>query len=112
VVVIAAEHAVVEGLPVVQREAGYAGARLDDDPAEPVTRWLDADLAGTSWLHHLSAALNPHLHVHNQVAAIARTRQDGWWREVWAEGLAQATPALAAVEIDGISQGMMDAFSP
>lgn len=100
--------------------------------------WFPADLLAASWLHHSSAAGNPHLHVHNQLATIGRARADGQWRPLDREGLVEVWPGAQAVasltlrnalthrlgvdwvhrpdgkgrEIMGVSQALIDALSP
>jgi hypothetical protein len=135
-VVLAANTAL---LGYLQREAGYVGVRSPDDLefSRPAAMWDAADLATAVWVHHISAGGNPHIHVHNQVAALARTRRDGLGGQVDLAGLQTVAPALGAIsglaleaamtqrlgvhwverpdgegrEVEGIPQDVMDALS-
>jgi hypothetical protein len=76
-----ANHAALEEL---QRRAGfvrtgYHGRRVDG--REP-GRWEAAGLVVTSWLQHTSRDGEPHDHIHNVIARMARTDHDGIWRAV------------------------------
>jgi len=131
-----ANHA---ALVELQRRAGfvrtgYHGRRVDG--REP-GRWEQAGLVVTSWLQHTSRDGEPHDHVHNVIARMARTDSDGAWRAVDTMALRAQLGMFGAIqevrvkaalsrefgvtwvaradgaghEIDGIAQQTLDAFS-
>jgi conjugative relaxase-like TrwC/TraI family protein len=131
-----ANHAALEEL---QRRAGfvrtgYHGRRVDG--REP-GRWEAAGLVVTSWLQHTSRDGEPHDHIHNVIARMARTENDGLWRAVDTMALRAQLGAFGAIqevrvkaalarefgvrwvaredgaghEIEGIAQETLDAFS-
>ena len=131
-----ANHA---GLEYLQQRAGfvrtgYHGRRVDG--REP-GRWEAAGLVVTSWLQHTSRDGEPHDHIHNVIARMARTDSDGMWRaadtmalraHIGAFGAIQEVRVKSALarefgvrwvpradgaghEIDGIAQETLDAFS-
>jgi conjugative relaxase-like TrwC/TraI family protein len=126
-------------LEELQRRAGfvrtgYHGRRVDG--AEP-GRWAAAGLVVTSWLQHTSRDGEPHDHIHNVIARMARTESDGTWRAVDTMALRAHLGAFGAIqevrvkaalarefgvkwvpradgaghEIDGIAQQTLEAFS-
>ena len=131
-----ANHAALEEL---QRCAGfvrtgYHGRRVDG--REP-GRWAAAGLAVTPWLQHTSRNGEPHDHIHNVIARMARTNSDGLWRAVDTMALRAHIGMFGAIqevrvkaalsrefgvrwvpradgtghEIEGIAQETLDAFS-
>jgi len=131
-----ANHA---GLEYLQQRAGfvrtgYHGRRVDG--REP-GRWEAAGLVVTSWLQHTSRDGEPHDHIHNVIARMARTDSDGMWRaadtmalraHIGAFGAIQEVRVKSALarefgvrwvpradgaghEIEGIAQETLDAFS-
>jgi conjugative relaxase-like TrwC/TraI family protein len=131
-----ANHAALQEL---QRRAGfvrtgYQGRRVDG--REP-GRWESAGLVVTSWLQHTSRDGEPHDHIHNVIARMARTDSDGLWRAVDTMALRAHLGVFGAIqevrvkaalsrefgvrwvaradgaghEIEGIAQQTLDAFS-
>ena len=131
-----ANHA---ALVELQRRAGfvrtgYHGRRIDGQ--EP-GRWEAAGLVVTSWLQHTSRDGEPHDHIHNVIARMARTEADGLWRAVDTMALRAHIGMFGAIqevrvkaalsrefgvtwvaradgaghEIEGIAQQTLDAFS-
>jgi hypothetical protein len=114
--------------------SGYHGTRVDGQ--EP-GRFEEAGLIVTSWLQGTSRDGDPQDHVHNQIARITRTMNDGKWRAHDTASLRAVLGALQAVaataveceltaefgvawvpradgrgnEIRGITQAQMDAYS-
>src|SRR5215471_1133767 len=113
---------------------GYHGRRVDG--REP-GRWAAAGLVVTSWLQHTSRDGEPHDHIHNVIARMARTEADGAWRAVDTMALRAHLGAFGAIqevrvkaalsrefgvrrvpradgaghEIEGITQETLEAFS-
>ena len=114
--------------------SGYHGIRVDGQ--EP-GRFEEAGLIVTSWLQGTSRDGDPQDHIHNQIARITRTVNDGRWRAHDTASLRLVLGALQAVaataveceltresgvawvpradgrgnEIQGITQARMDAYS-
>ena len=132
-------QAVHAGFGYFQREAGYTrtGSHHARAGGRESGQWHEADLAVAHWLQHTSRDGDMQLHVHSQVAHVARTGTDGKWRAPDSLGYSEHAGAVAAVtaqhleealtarfglqwtpredghgfEIAGISQEMMDLFS-
>ncbi|MHB1430528.1 MAG: MobF family relaxase [Streptosporangiaceae bacterium] len=133
------QQANLAGLEYVQQWAGmtrtgYHGARVDG--REP-GRFEQADLVVTSWLQGTSRDGDPQDHIHNQIARIVRTRSDGKWRALDTASLRVFLGSVQAIvaahvecaltrrycvgwvarpdgnglEIEGITQAQMDAYS-
>ena len=134
--IMAAVHA---GFGYFQREAGYTrtGSHHARAGGRETGQWHEADLAVAHWLQHTSRDGDMQLHVHSQIAHVARTGMDGKWRAPDSLGYAEHVGAVAAItaqhleealtarfglewtaredgngfEIKGVSQEMMDLFS-
>jgi conjugative relaxase-like TrwC/TraI family protein len=132
-------QAVHAGFGYFQREAGYTrtGSHSKRVNGMETGQWHEADLVVAHWLQHTSRDGDMQLHVHSQIAHVARTRTDGKWRAPDSLGYAEHAGAVAAItaqhleealtarfglewaaredgngfEIKGISQEMMDLFS-
>jgi len=133
-------QAVSAGFSYFQREAGYTrtgshGTRVN---GRETGQWHEADLAVAHWLQHTSRDGDMQLHVHSQIAHVARTGTDGKWRAPDSLGYNEHIGAVAAIvsqhleealtarfgvewvarddghgfEIKGISGEMMRVFSP
>lgn len=113
---------------------GYHGRKVD---GQEQGKWETAEPVATSWLQGTSWDGDPHDHVHNQFARMARTVRDGKWRALDTMALRNQLPAMQAIaaahveaglsrvfgvawepradgagnEIRGITQAQMDAFS-
>ena len=132
-------QAVHAGFGYFQREAGYTrtGSHNKRVNGTETGQWHEADLAVAHWLQHTSRDGDMQLHVHSQIAHVARTGKDGKWRAPDSLGYAEHVGAVAAItaqhleealtgrfglewaaredgngfEIKGIAQEMMDLFS-
>jgi conjugative relaxase-like TrwC/TraI family protein len=87
------------GMAYFEREAGYTrtgshAARVD---GRETGQWRKADLAFVSWFQHTSRDGDPQLHVHNQVAHVARTHDDGKWRAPDSYGYGEHGGAVAEI---------------
>src|SRR5689334_19588108 len=132
-------QAVHAGFGYFQREAGYTRTGSHDTRVHgrETGQWHEADLAVAHWLQHTSRDGDMQLHVHSQIAHVARTGKDGKWRAPDSLGYGEHAGAVAAItaqhleealtvrfglewapredgngfEIKGIAQEMMDLFS-
>ncbi len=75
-------HAVHAGFSYFRREAGYTrtGSHGTRVHGRETGQWHEADLAVAHWLQHTSRDGDMQLHVHSQIAHIAKTSTDGKWR--------------------------------
>ena len=75
-------QAVWAGFSYFQREAGYTrtGSHGTRVHGRETGQWHEADLAVAHWLQHTSRDGDMQLHVHSQIAHVAKTRTDGKWR--------------------------------
>ena len=132
-------QAVQAGFSYFQREAGYTrtGSHGTRVHGRETGQWREADLAVAHWLQHTSRDGDMQLHVHSQIAHVARTATDGKWRAPDSLGYNEHIGAVAAIvsqhleealtarfglewtarddghgfEIEGISGAMMRLFS-
>ncbi len=74
--------AVRAGFGYFQREAGYTrtGSHHARVHGRETGQWREADLVVAHWLQHTSRDGAMQLHVHSQIAHVARTAIDGKWR--------------------------------
>ena len=70
-------------------------------------QWHEADLAVAHWLQHTSRDGDMQLHVHSQIAHIARTGTDGKWRAPDSLGYNEHIGAVAAI----VSQHLEEALT-
>ena len=72
-------QAVHAGFGYFQREAGYTrtGSHNTRVHGRETGQWHEADLAVAHWLQHTSQDGDMQLHVHSQIAHVARTGIDG-----------------------------------
>ena len=75
-------QAVHSGFTYFQREAGYTrtGSHNTRVSGRETGQWHEAGLAVAHWLQHTSRDGDTQLHVHSQIAHVARTATDGKWR--------------------------------
>ncbi len=75
-------QAVRAGFGYFQREAGYTrtGSHNTRVHGQETGQWHEAELAVAHWLQHTSRDGDMQLHVHSQIAHVARTTTDGKWR--------------------------------
>ena len=91
--------AVHAGFEYFQREAGYTrtGSHNARVHGRETGQWHEADLAVAHWLQHTSRDGDMQLHVHSQIAHVARTGIDGKWRAPDSFGYNEHIGAVAAI---------------
>ena len=102
-------QAVHAGFGYFQREAGYTrtGSHGTRVHGRETGQWHEADLAVAHWLQHTSRDGDMQLHVHSQIAHIARTATDGKWRAPDSLGYNEHVGAVAAI----VSQHLEEALT-
>ena len=102
-------QAVWAGFEYFQRQAGYTrtGSHASRVEGRETGQWHEADLAVAHWLQHTSRDGDMQLHVHSQIAHIARTVMDGKWRAPDSYGYNEHIGAVAAV----VSQHLEEALT-
>jgi hypothetical protein len=102
-------QAVQAGFGYFQREAGYtrAGSHHKRVDGRETGQWHEADLAVAHWLQHTSRDGDMQLHVHSQIAHVARTGIDGKWRAPDSLGYNEHVGAVAAI----VSQHLEEALT-
>jgi conjugative relaxase-like TrwC/TraI family protein len=92
-----------------QREAGYTrtGSHNTRVHGRETGQWHEADLAVAHWLQHTSRDGDMQLHVHSQIAHVARTGIDGKWRAPDSLGYNEHIGAVAAI----VSQHLEEALT-
>src|ERR1022692_514632 len=102
-------QAVHAGFDYFQREAGYTrtGSHASRVDGRETGQWQEAELAVAHWLQHTSRDGDMQLHVHSQIAHIARTVTDGKWRAPDSLGYNEHIGAVAAI----VSQHAEEALS-
>jgi conjugative relaxase-like TrwC/TraI family protein len=97
------------GFGYFQREAGYTrtGAHGRRVHGRETGQWHEADLAVAHWLQHTSRDGDMQLHVHSQIAHVARTGIDGKWRAPDSLGYNEHIGAVAAI----VSQHLEEALT-
>ena len=102
-------QAVWAGFEYFQREAGYTrtGSHASRVEGRETGQWHEADLAVAHWLQHTSRDGDMQLHVHSQIAHIARTMMDGKWRAPDSYGYNEHIGAVGAI----VSQHLEEALT-
>ena len=102
-------QAVHAGFGYFQREAGYTrtGSHSTRVHGRETGQWHEADLAVTHWLQHTSRDGDMQLHVHSQIAHVAKTSTDGKWRAPDSLGYNEHVGAVAAI----VSQYLEEALT-
>jgi TrwC relaxase len=102
-------QAVHAGFGYFQREAGYTrtGSHNTRVHGRETGQWREADLAVAHWPQHTSRDGDMQLHVHSQIAHVARTGIDGKWRAPVSLGYNEHIGAVAAV----VSQHLEEALT-
>ena len=102
-------QAVHAGFAYFQREAGYTrtGSHNTRVHGRETGQWREADLAVAHWLQHTSRDGDMQLHVHSQIAHVARTTTDGKWRAPDSLGYNEHIGAVAAI----VSQHLEEALT-
>ncbi len=100
------------GFEYFQREAGYT--RTGSHNARVIGRetgqWHEADLAVAHWLQHTSRDGDMQLHVHSQIAHVARTVTDGKWRAPDSLGYNEHVGAVAAIVAQHLEEALTRRF--
>ena len=102
-------QAVRAGFGYFQREAGYTrtGSHNTRVHGRETGQWHEADLAVAHWLQHTSRDGDMQLHVHSQIAHVAKTATDGKWRAPDSLGYNEHVGAVAAI----VSQHLEEALT-
>ena len=102
-------QAVWAGFGYFQREAGYTrtGSHNSRVHGRETGQWHEADLAVAHWLQHTSRDGDMQLHVHSQIAHVAKTVTDGKWRAPDSLGYNEHVGAVAAI----VSQHLEEALT-
>ena len=102
-------QAIHAGFGYFQREAGYTrtGSHGTRVHGRETGQWHEADLAVAHWLQHTSRDGDMQLHVHSQIAHVARTATDGKWRAPDSLGYNEHIGAVAAI----VSQHLEEALT-
>src|SRR6266516_818363 len=105
-------HAVWAGFEYFQREAGYTrtGSHASRVDGRETGQWHEADLAVAHWLQHTSRDGDMQLHVHSQVAHVAKTVTDGKWRAPDSLGYNEHIGAVAAIVSQHLEEALTQRF--
>ena len=105
-------QAVRTGFGYFQREAGYTrtGSHNTRVRGRETGQWHEADLAVAHWLQHTSRDGDMQLHVHSQIAHIARTTTDGKWRAPDSLGYNEHIGAVAALVSQHLEENLTRRF--
>src|SRR5437762_8355815 len=105
-------QAVNAGFAYFQREAGYTrtGSHNTRVHGRETGQWHEADLAVAHWLQHTSREGDMQLHVHSQVAHVARTTTDGKWRAPDSLGYNEHVGAVAAIGSQHLEEALTARF--
>jgi conjugative relaxase-like TrwC/TraI family protein len=105
-------QAVHAGFGYFQREAGYTrtGSHHTRVNGWETGQWHEADLAVAHWLQHTSRDGDMQLHVHSQIAHVARTQTDGKWRAPDSLGYNEHIGAVAAITAQHLEEALTRRF--
>ena len=105
-------EAVRAGFAYFQREAGYTrtGSHNKRVNGRETGQWHEADLAVAHWLQHTSRDGDMQLHVHSQIAHIARTGTDGKWRAPDSLGYNEHIGAVGAIIAQHLEEALTRRF--
>ena len=105
-------QAVHAGFGYFQREAGYTrtGSHNTRVHGRETGQWHEADLAVAHWLQHTSRDGDMQLHVHSQIAHVAKTATDGKWRAPDSFGYNEHVGAVAAIVSQHLEEGLTRRF--
>jgi hypothetical protein len=100
------------GFGYFQREAGYTrtGSHNARVHGRETGQWHEADLAVAHWLQHTSRDGDMQLHVHSQIAHVARTVKDGKWRAPDSLGYNEHVGAVGAVTAQHLEEALTARF--
>jgi hypothetical protein len=104
--------AVRAGFGYFQREAGYTrtGSHASRAGGRESGQWHEADLALAHWLQHTSRDGDMQLHVHSQIAHVARTVTDGKWRAPDSLGYNEHVAAVGSVVAQHLEEALTRRF--
>ena len=102
-------QAVHAGFGYFQKEAGYTrtGSHNTRVHGRETGQWHEAGLAVAHWLQHTSRDGDMQLHVHSQIAHVAKTGTDGKWRAPDSLGYNEHVGAVGAI----VSQHLEEALT-
>jgi conjugative relaxase-like TrwC/TraI family protein len=105
-------QAVRAGFEYFQREAGYTrtGSHNKRVGGQETGQWHEADLVVAHWLQHTSRDGDMQLHVHSQIAHVARTVMDGKWRAPDSLGYNEHAGAVAAITAQHLEEALTRRF--
>jgi conjugative relaxase-like TrwC/TraI family protein len=105
-------QAVHTGFGYFQREAGYTrtGSHNTRVHGRETGQWHEADLAVAHWLQHTSRDGDMQLHVHSQIAHVAKTQTDGKWRAPDSRGYNEHVGAVAAIVAQHLEEALTRRF--
>ena len=105
-------QAVHAGFGYFQREAGYTrtGSHGTRVHGRETGQWHEADLAVAHWLQHTSRDGDMQLHVHSQIAHVAKTGTDGKWRAPDSLGYNEHIGAVAAIVSQHLEEALTHRF--
>jgi conjugative relaxase-like TrwC/TraI family protein len=105
-------QAVWTGFAYFQREAGYTrtGSHHARVHGQETGQWHEADLAVAHWLQHTSRDGDMQLHVHSQIAHVARTGTDGKWRAPDSLGYTEHVGAVGAIVSQHLEEALTSRF--
>ena len=105
-------QAVHAGFGYFQREAGYTrtGSHNTRVHGRGTGQWHEADLAVAHWLQHTSRDGDMQLHVHSQIAHVAKTATDGKWRAPDSLGYNEHIGAVAAIASQHLEEALTRRF--
>jgi conjugative relaxase-like TrwC/TraI family protein len=105
-------QAVESGFTYFQREAGYTrtGSHSRRVHGQETGQWHEADLAVAHWLQHTSRDGDMQLHVHSQIAHVARTGLDGKWRAPDSLGYHEHIGAVGAITAQHLEEALTRRF--
>ena len=100
------------GFGYFQREAGYTrtGSHHARVNGRETGQWHEADLAVAHWLQHTSRDGDMQLHVHSQIAHVARSRLDGKWRAPDSLGYNEHVGAVGAITAQHLEEALTRRF--
>jgi conjugative relaxase-like TrwC/TraI family protein len=105
-------QAVRTGFEYFQNEAGYTrtGSHNKRVHGQETGQWREAELAVAHWLQHTSRDGDMQLHVHSQIAHVARTTTDGKWRAPDSLGYNEHVGAVAAIVAQHLEEALTRRF--
>jgi conjugative relaxase-like TrwC/TraI family protein len=105
-------QAVWTGFEYFQREAGYTrtGSHNTRVHGRETGQWREADLAVAHWQQHTSRDGDMQLHVHSQIAHVAKTTTDGKWRAPDSLGYNEHVGAVAAIVSQHLEESLTRRF--